>query len=448
MVELGQQAWLGVAASLGQTAFSVFRNPFSLIGRLDDLAQDIESMQLSENDLAGDCPNRSKRRRFPPALRPDEPPDVRILPDGQPVWRIRLYRLWRPFGKRASDLLPALWVCCAERRKDLPKLWTNDINIHYSAILNPGFSVLPGVFVEKCRRDPFAGTRAIDLSGYKTMKLKLEQLESRLQALIEVRLVSALPGFQVEDLVVQKLATAMKSNLVEDVDGKKLVPNVFTLIVSPYSIDRWQQPKLLEAMINSLKIVGEEAGLKFSAPPTISIVQNSQQDENLVDVVASHQLESTADTRGMTPPTELLKKDGKDSLPQNAFLIVEGVKVFPLLETVVNIGRRLENQLVIDDPRVSRNHAQLRAIKGRYVIFDLNSTGGTFVNGQRTSQSVLYPGDVISLAGVPLVFGQDNPPPRPDLADTGPFDEISGERPTAFLNRKTGKLDDQEKKQK
>ena len=48
MVELGQQAWLGVAASLGQTAFSVIRNPFNLIGRLDDLAQDIENMQLSE----------------------------------------------------------------------------------------------------------------------------------------------------------------------------------------------------------------------------------------------------------------------------------------------------------------------------------------------------------------------------------------------------------------
>ena len=49
MVELGQQAWLGVAASLGQTALSLFRNPFNLIGRLDDLAQDVESMQLSEN---------------------------------------------------------------------------------------------------------------------------------------------------------------------------------------------------------------------------------------------------------------------------------------------------------------------------------------------------------------------------------------------------------------
>ena len=49
MVELGQQAWLGVAASLGQTAISALRNPFSLLGRLDDLAQDIENMQLSEN---------------------------------------------------------------------------------------------------------------------------------------------------------------------------------------------------------------------------------------------------------------------------------------------------------------------------------------------------------------------------------------------------------------
>jgi hypothetical protein len=48
MVEVGQQAWLGVAASLGHTAWSALRNPFSLLSRLDDLAQDIESIQLSE----------------------------------------------------------------------------------------------------------------------------------------------------------------------------------------------------------------------------------------------------------------------------------------------------------------------------------------------------------------------------------------------------------------
>lgn len=48
MVELGQQAWLGVAASLGMSALAAIRNPFSLLGRLDDIAQDIENLQISE----------------------------------------------------------------------------------------------------------------------------------------------------------------------------------------------------------------------------------------------------------------------------------------------------------------------------------------------------------------------------------------------------------------
>jgi RNA polymerase subunit RPABC4/transcription elongation factor Spt4 len=47
-VQVGQQAWLGVAASLGMTALSAIRNPWNLLGRLDDLAQDIESLSLSD----------------------------------------------------------------------------------------------------------------------------------------------------------------------------------------------------------------------------------------------------------------------------------------------------------------------------------------------------------------------------------------------------------------
>jgi hypothetical protein len=48
-ISIGQQAWFGVAASLGTTALSALRNPFALLGRLDDLAQDIESLQLTED---------------------------------------------------------------------------------------------------------------------------------------------------------------------------------------------------------------------------------------------------------------------------------------------------------------------------------------------------------------------------------------------------------------
>ncbi len=47
-IQIGKQDWLGVAASLGMTAFSAIRNPLNLLGRLDDIAQDIENMQLTQ----------------------------------------------------------------------------------------------------------------------------------------------------------------------------------------------------------------------------------------------------------------------------------------------------------------------------------------------------------------------------------------------------------------
>jgi hypothetical protein len=47
-VQIGQQAWLGVAASLGVSALTAWRNPLSLINRMDDIAQDIENMELTD----------------------------------------------------------------------------------------------------------------------------------------------------------------------------------------------------------------------------------------------------------------------------------------------------------------------------------------------------------------------------------------------------------------
>jgi hypothetical protein len=48
MVQVGQQQWLGVAASLGQTAIATLLNPINLLGRLDDIAQDVSNLQLTE----------------------------------------------------------------------------------------------------------------------------------------------------------------------------------------------------------------------------------------------------------------------------------------------------------------------------------------------------------------------------------------------------------------
>ncbi|HJS18388.1 MAG TPA: FhaA domain-containing protein [Anaerolineales bacterium] len=271
------------------------------------------------------------------------------------------------------------------------------------------------------------------------MKLKLEQLEANLQKLVEDHLVGILPGLKLEDRVIQHLATAIRENIVQQKNDSPLAPNVFTLIVSTDTSPMWKEQRTIDTLKNIITTAGREAGLKFVGQPIITITTDDTYSAEEVRVVASHKLEPVAETQGMQNPVSGTVPEDNSGIPENAFLIIEGVKVHPLNEAVVNIGRRLENQLVIDDPRVSRNHAQLRAIKGRFVLFDLNSTGGTFVNGQRTSQTVLYPGDVISLAGVALIFGQDSPPPRPDLASTSPLDLDPGknERPTAALSQVT-----------
>ena len=49
LVQLGEQNTLGIMASLGQSAWTIFRNPFNLLHRLDDIAQDIESLQLDDD---------------------------------------------------------------------------------------------------------------------------------------------------------------------------------------------------------------------------------------------------------------------------------------------------------------------------------------------------------------------------------------------------------------
>jgi ABC transport system ATP-binding/permease protein len=75
---------------------------------------------------------------------------------------------------------------------------------------------------------------------------------------------------------------------------------------------------------------------------------------------------------------------------------------------VISIGRRNTNDIVIDDMRISRLHAQIRLVPDGYMIFDTGSTGGTFVNSARISQQLLKTGDVISLGGYRFIFLQEN----------------------------------------
>lgn len=136
-------------------------------------------------------------------------------------------------------------------------------------------------------------------------------------------------------------------------------------------------------------------------------------------------------------PEQKIENSGEASVPPNVFLIKAGTQAIPLNQPQISIGRSHENTIVLDDPRVSRKHLEIRVIREHFVLFDLNSSGGTFVNGQRVNQGILYTGDVISLAGVTLVFMQDSrlrAPGTDPLTTPGP-----GERNTAIFNPSTDK---------
>ncbi|MFH1632701.1 MAG: FHA domain-containing protein [Chloroflexota bacterium] len=110
---------------------------------------------------------------------------------------------------------------------------------------------------------------------------------------------------------------------------------------------------------------------------------------------------------------------------QSAFLIVDGSRVVPLDKPVINIGRKNDNHIVINNEHVSRYHAQIRAVKGRFVVLDLNSSVGTSVNGEPVTSAFLRPGDVVSLGGVPLIFGQGTSQPLQDAPGSGQIKKVS-----------------------
>lgn len=73
-------------------------------------------------------------------------------------------------------------------------------------------------------------------------------------------------------------------------------------------------------------------------------------------------------------------------------------QIYPLDKPVQTLGRDITNDIVINDPEVSRHHCRLTQGGGGFTLEDLGSTNGTFINGQRLSGArPLAPGDMIGL---------------------------------------------------
>jgi pSer/pThr/pTyr-binding forkhead associated (FHA) protein len=89
-----------------------------------------------------------------------------------------------------------------------------------------------------------------------------------------------------------------------------------------------------------------------------------------------------------------------------ALLVAEG-KRNVLGGERATIGRSRECDVVLEDPNVSRRHAELRREGDGWAVVDLGSTNGVKLNRRRVEHAVLQPGDTITLGVTDLTFELD-----------------------------------------
>jgi hypothetical protein len=92
------------------------------------------------------------------------------------------------------------------------------------------------------------------------------------------------------------------------------------------------------------------------------------------------------------------------SRSETALLLLDGKRIV-VGPTGVSLGRSRQCEVVVDDPNVSRRHAEIRPRGGSWVLIDLGSTNGSSLNGRRIDNpEVLKPGDEIELGTSTLTF--------------------------------------------
>jgi hypothetical protein len=225
------------------------------------------------------------------------------------------------------------------------------------------------------------------------------KLEARMESLVEGTLARLFAGHVHPRDVALQLARALEDSAASGAPGTH-----YSVRLNP--VDAQQllsaHPDLAEQLAIELLGLAREAHLTLAQPPEVSVVADPAQAAHTISVVSENRPVVASATQTMAPVQAAVAR----ATPR-AFVILDGERTIPLSDAVINIGRRLDNQIIVDDPRVSRSHAQLRLRFGHYVVYNLGSSGGTFVNGQRIEECVLRPGDVISLGGVPLIYGED-----------------------------------------
>lgn len=212
--------------------------------------------------------------------------------------------------------------------------------------------------------------------------------------------------------IAKRLGHAMESEQTVGV-GRIIVPNRFTVRLNPDDFRGLEAivASIQDELVVYLSDLAYERGLSFVGPPAVDLeadsavapkdirIQTALTDAGGLRVVPPAR-DAAERTQFFRPVSGPLREAG----PSLVRIDPAGAGWRHRLDEVTRIGRGFDNEMIIEERTVSRNHAEIRREGGTYRIVDLDSTNGILVNSLKVRDHVLRPGDRIRLGTVEFAF--------------------------------------------
>ncbi len=241
------------------------------------------------------------------------------------------------------------------------------------------------------------------------MTPKLSQIETWIERLVEEPFVRLFARRLLPHDVAAALARALEDAEQTLPDGRSLIPGAIQIHLHP---DDWlalrtQEPNMDARLTQALQHLVNTLDLTLSGTAEVRLKPDAALPPRAIHITMAALSSKEATQRLSTVGTQ--EAPTPSASPPAWLILALNGQSFPLTQNLVRIGRALDNDLILDDARVSRYHALLRQRHGRYLLQDLGSRGGSQVNGYPVQEILLRSGDIISLGGYPLIYTESDP---------------------------------------
>lgn len=201
--------------------------------------------------------------------------------------------------------------------------------------------------------------------------------------------------------IAKRLERAMEANQTISV-RRVIVPNVYHAFLNPQDMQAFTpiRAEVEREMANYLADLARERGFTLLEHPQVELVADASVPRNAIQVTA----ETVEPKPAQQSDTQVIPQQAVQARARLLLARPDGTHTIPLESTLLTIGRGLNNDIILEDTRVSRQHAQIRYRARRFWVSDSGSTNGTFVNGEPIEEAALRDGDTLSLGGLELTF--------------------------------------------